>query len=66
MPAPRIEPRKPRSVLLTNEYCGPLRTMYEDVESVSTTSWNQVEERFLEAMSEFDSNLPVVFSGTDD
>lgn len=40
--------------------------MYEDVESSSATSWNQVEDRFLEAMSEFDSSLPVVFTGTDD
>ena len=66
MPAPRIEPRKPRSVLLTNEYCGPLRSMYEEVEACSATSWNQVEEAFLVAMSEFDSGLPVVFSGVDD
>lgn len=66
MPAPRIEPRKPRSVLLTNEYCGPLRTMYEEVEAGSATSWNQVEDRFLAAMSEFDSNLPAAFTGTDD
>lgn len=66
MAAPRIEPRKPRSVLLTNPYCGPLRSMYDEVERGSETSWNQVEDRFLAAMSQFDANLPRGFSGTDD
>lgn len=40
--------------------------MYEEVEASAATSWNQVEQRFLEAMSEFDSSLPVMFAGTED
>lgn len=66
MDAPRIAPRGPRSVLLTNPYCVPLRVMYEEVESGASTSWNQVEDRFLSAMSEFDSNLPAAFVGDED
>ncbi len=66
MPAPRIAPRKPKSVLLTNPYCGPLRSMYDEVERSGATSWNQVEEQFVAAMSDFDSHLPPVFDGDDD
>jgi len=40
--------------------------MYEEVESGASTSWNQVEDRFLSAMFEFDSNLPAAFVGDED
>lgn len=40
--------------------------MYEEIENGSETSWNQVEDRFLAAMSEFDSELPMGFTGTED
>lgn len=39
--------------------------MYTDVESGDATSWNQVEDQFLTAMSEFDSSLPSRFVGDD-
>jgi hypothetical protein len=66
MPAPQVAPRALRSVLLNNPYCGPLRTMYEDVLSSEATSWNQVEASFLQAMSDFDSSLPTHFTGTEE
>ncbi len=66
MLAPRVAPRKPKSVLLNNPYCEPLRVLYDDVANGTATSWNQVEEGFLWAMSEFDSHLPAAFEGDDD
>jgi hypothetical protein len=62
----RVVPRRLGSVLRTNPYCLPLLSMYEEVEGGGATSWNQVERRFLSAMSEFDGNLPVEFVGDDD
>lgn len=63
MPAPRVTPLNPKAVLLTNPFCGPLREMYERLESSSATSWNQVEPEFVAAMSAFDAGLPVAFNG---
>ena len=40
-----IAPRRPRSVLLTNPYCGPLREMYASAEGSSATSWNHTTYR---------------------
>lgn len=65
-PAPRVTPRNPKAVLLTNPYCAPLREMYISLVSSSATSWNQVEDDFLAAMSAFDSGLPVAFDGDDE
>lgn len=39
--------------------------MYERLETSRATSWNQVEEEFLTAMSGFDSGLPLAFEGGD-
>ena len=66
MPAPKVAPRTPRAVLLSNPYCEPLRAMYERLTLSDATSWNQVESEFLEAMSAFDAGLPIAFEGTDD
>ncbi len=66
MPTPQIAPRKPKSVLLTNPYCGPLRSIYDEIEASGATSWNQIEDRFLAAMSEFDANLPPVFDAAEE
>lgn len=65
MPAPKVAPRNPKAVLLTNPYCAPLREMYEELVASSWTSWNQVEASFLSAMSAFDSGLPAAFAGDD-
>lgn len=46
MPSPRILPRNPRAVLLTNPYCEPLRAMYRQLERSGATSWNQVEAAY--------------------
>jgi hypothetical protein len=62
----RIAPRRLGSVLRTNPHCRPLLSMYEEVEDGGATSWNQVEDRFLAAMSEFDGSLPLAFVGDDD
>jgi hypothetical protein len=40
--------------------------MYDRVRATAATSWNQVEDEFLSAMSTFDSGLPKDFVGTDD
>ncbi len=66
MAAPRVSPRTLKSVLLNNPYCEPLRVVYDDVQRSGATSWNQVEDAFLWAMSDFDSNLPSAFEGDDD
>jgi hypothetical protein len=58
MPIERVSPRRPRNTFLTNSYCASLRGLYEKVVSQTATSWNQIEEDFLTAMSEFDSGLP--------
>ncbi len=63
-PAP-IAPRSPKAVLLTNPYCAPLRSMYEDMVAAKATSWNQIESAFLNAMSQFDGGLPTEFDGSD-
>lgn len=47
----------------TNPYCAPLRLMYDRVIESGATSWNQVEQEFLTAMSRFDSGLPTIFDG---
>lgn len=60
---PEIKPRNLKSVLLTNPFCEPLRTMYDRITASSATSWNQVEDEFLAAISEFDSGLPAAFDG---
>ena len=65
-PAPRVSPLNPKAVLLTNPYCGPLREMYDRLENSPATSWNQIEDDFLAAMSEFDTGLPLAFDGDDD
>lgn len=59
MPSPVVVPRQPRNVLLTNPYCAPLREMYDGMRAARATSWNQVEQDFLDTMSSFDSGLPV-------
>lgn len=40
--------------------------MYDRLANVRATSWNQVEEEFLTAMSLFDSGLPAVLDGTEE
>lgn len=40
--------------------------MYERLTAAGFTSWNQVEEDFLSAMSLFDSGLPTSFQGSGD
>lgn len=61
-----VSPRNPKAVLLRNPYCAPLRSMYDWLTATGATSWNQVEDEFLSAMSLFDSGLPSVFVGNDD
>lgn len=66
MTSSQVAPRTPKAVVLTNPYCEPLRSMYEQLTAGGATSWNQVEGDFLEAMSAFDAGLPVAFEGDDD
>jgi hypothetical protein len=66
MTDPSIAPRNPKAVLLTNPYCEPLKDMYHRLEASGATSWNQIEEEFLSAMSDFDSGLPLSFEGGDE
>ncbi|MGH3848805.1 MAG: hypothetical protein ACRDRT_03730, partial [Pseudonocardiaceae bacterium] len=60
-----VAPRRPKSVLLNNPYCEPLRQMYDALIQSGATSWNQAEAGFLDAMSRFDGGLPAAFEGTD-
>lgn len=66
MTTPRVAPRNPRAVLRANPYCVSLHSMYTGLSNLGATSWNQIEDEFLSAMSAFDSGLPTVFDGTDD
>lgn len=66
MTPPPVAPRNPKAVLLTNPYCEPLRSMYERLTVAGATSWNQVEDEFLSAMSQFDGGLPTVLDGSED
>lgn len=66
MTPPPIAPRTPKAVLLANPYCAPLRSMYDRLSLAKATSWNQIEDDFLAAMSSFDSGLPAAFAGTED
>jgi hypothetical protein len=59
----RVAPRQAKNTFLTNQYCSPLREMYQRVSQQSATSWNQVEAEFLAAMSDFDSGLPQSWDG---
>jgi hypothetical protein len=51
----------PRSALENNPYCVPLREMYDGLLESPAASWNQIEGRFLTAMTSFDSGLPTEF-----
>jgi hypothetical protein len=65
MTEPGVAPLNPKAVLLSNPYCEPLRDMYAKLENSGATSWNQIEDDFLAAMSAFDSGLPTTFTGDD-
>ena len=40
--------------------------MYDRLENSSATSWNQIEDEFLSAMSQYDSGLPMALEGDDE
>lgn len=40
--------------------------MYDQLSLAKATSWNQIEDDFLAAMSSFDGGLPAAFGGTED
>lgn len=65
MPKPPVTPRQPKEVLRANPYCEPLRSMYTRLTTTTATSWNQVEDDFLAAMSAFDAGLPAACDGDD-
>ena len=56
-PIPRGRPRKTSDVVARSPACRPLRDLYEWAESEGVGSWEHVEDRFLAAMSEFDTTL---------
>lgn len=58
-PVPPGRPRKTSDVVATSPACRPLKDLYGWAEQTGATSWDQVEERFLAAMSEFDTTLAV-------
>ncbi len=60
---PKVAPLNPKSVLLSNPYCAPLREMYDRTAADSATSWDQIEDEFLAAISAFDRGLPQAFTG---
>lgn len=56
-PVPTGRPRKTSDVVARSPACRPLRELYEWAVEERVTSWEQVEERFLAAMSDFDAVL---------
>lgn len=56
-PVPTGRPRRTSDVVARSPACRPLRELYAWAEAERVTSWEQVEGRFLEAMSDFDAAL---------
>ena len=56
-PVPAGRPRRTSDVVANSPACRPLKDLYSWAEQNGATSWDQIEDRFLEAMSEFDSTL---------
>jgi hypothetical protein len=57
-----VQRRRPKDVLLSNPYCAPLRHMYDGVEAGSASSWEHIEDAFLEAIAAFDAGLPRILA----
>lgn len=56
-PVPTGRPRRTSDVVARSAACRPLRELYAWAKAERVTSWEQVEEPFLAAMSDFDSAL---------
>lgn len=56
-PVPAGRPRRTSDVVARSTACRPLRDLYRWAETADVTSWDQVEDRFLAAMSTFDTTL---------
>lgn len=56
-PIPAGRPRRTSDVVARSPACRPLRDLYQWADQKDFASWNEVEERFLSAMGEFDSSL---------
>ena len=54
---PIVVPRRLGPVLEANPFCEPLRSMYASLTASGAMSWNQVEQDFLRAMSDFDTGI---------
>lgn len=61
-PVPTGRPRKTSDVVARSAACRPLRELYAWAKAERVTSWEQVEQRFLAAMSDFDSALAATAS----
>lgn len=64
-PVPTGRPRKTSDVVARSPACRPLRELYEWAVEERVTSWEQVEERFLAAMSDFDAVLAATAQAPD-
>lgn len=64
-PIPPGRPRRTSDVVARSAACRPLRDLYDWAAGENVTSWNQVEERFLQAMGEFDSTLAATATAPD-
>lgn len=64
-PIPPGRPRKTSDVVARSSACRPLRELYEWAVGATVTSWNQVEDRFLDAMGEFDTTLAATATAPD-
>lgn len=64
-PVPPGRPRRTSDVVARSPACRPLRDLYRWAEQTSATSWNQIEDRILAAMSEFDSTLAATADAAD-
>lgn len=59
------QPRRGSEIVRTSPACRPLRELYEWAASSGASSWNDVEARFLSAMSDFDTTLASTVTATD-
>jgi hypothetical protein len=63
---PNVRPRKTSEIVATRPGCKPLREMYAEAVKLKAQTFSQIEDLFLEAMSEFDYTLAKTIEGPDD
>lgn len=64
-PVPPGRPRKTSDLVARSPACRPLRDLYRWTEQNAARSWDQVEDRFLTSMGDFDTTLASTVNAPD-